>query len=140
MILLELFKKVADWKWSNRTSLYKTVVFSINDMNYKVNIMSPEGNGIWDVEFEFVTDVKSYKASYGLNGMGNSTLVMSTVTDILKNFYQSYSKDIEAFTFSAEEESRKTLYSRMFKRFLPDWKISLNPDNGMDAYIVTKPK
>jgi predicted chitinase len=51
---------------------------------------------------------------------------MSTVTDIMRDFLGMYKDKIKYLTFSAEEESRKSLYMKMAKRLLPTWRLGSN--------------
>ena len=72
---------------------------------------------------------------FGITGTGSAAIVMSTVTDILRDFLTMYKGTIKSLSFSADERSRQTLYAKMTKRLLPDWQLTKNHKQ----FILTSP-
>jgi predicted chitinase len=125
MILRELFTPGKDYKWSFTGSEEAVAVFHIGEVPYQFYAFSyPEDNGVWEVEFKNAERGRGRTAKFGLTGTGNSAEVMSTVTDIMRDFLQRYQDKITGLTFTADEQSRQSLYARMAKRLLPTWTLS----------------
>ena len=133
----ELFTPGKDYKWSFNGSEEAVAVFHIGEVPYQFYAYSyPEDNGMWEVEFKNAERGRGRTAKFGLTGTGNSAEVMSTVTDIMREFLQRYQGKVTGLTFTADEQSRQSLYARMAKRLLPTWTLSQNDKQ----FVLTAPK
>ena len=137
----ELFQPNKDWYWQFKGSEEVFASFEIGDIEYlwsaKVeNIRNPTR---WTLSFQKTGEDSSTK-SFGLTGSGNSTEVMSTVTDITRAFLKEYGDKVLELEFSAEESSRKSLYARMVKRLLPDWNLHTKKVGPATDFYLTNPK
>lgn len=122
--LTELFKPGKKWQWSFTGSEEAVAVFHVGDIPYQfIAYTWPGADGAWEVEFKNANRKLSRSVKFGLTGTGNSAEVMSTIADIMREFIQKYKEVVTSIVFSAEEESRKSLYARMAKRLLPDWRL-----------------
>jgi hypothetical protein len=90
---------------------------------------------VWEVEFK-VMEGGNPRNRFGITGTGNAAIVMSTVTDIMREFLTMYKGDIQKLTFSADERSRQNLYVKMISRLLPNW--SLTRDHRQ--FMLTAPE
>lgn len=120
----ELFQPGKDWKWSFTGSEEAVAVFHVGGIPYQFYAYRPSENFPgWDVEFKNAERGKDRTTKFGLTGTGNSAEVMSTVTDIMRGFLTKYQGKIKELTFTADEPSRRALYTRMAKRLLPAWEL-----------------
>ena len=132
----ELFEPGKDWKWSFTGSEEAVAVFHVGEVPYQFHAYTyPEANGTWDVEFKNAERGRTRYGKFGLTGTGNSAEVMSTVTDIMREFLQRYQGKVTALTFTADEQSRQSLYARMAKRLLPTWQLTQTDKQ----FILTAP-
>ena len=120
----ELFAPGKEWKWSFTGSQEAVAVFHVGGIPYQFYAYRPDENFAgWDVEFKNAERGKDRTTKFGLTGTGNSAEVMSTVTDIMRGFLTKYQGKIKELTFTADEPSRRALYTRMAKRLLPAWEL-----------------
>jgi hypothetical protein len=134
--LTELFEPGKDYKWSFTGSEEAVAVFHIGEIPFQFHAYTyPEANGTWDVEFKNAERGRTRYGKFGLTGTGNSAEVMSTVTDIMREFLQRYQGKVTALTFTADEQSRQSLYARMAKRLLPTWQLTQTDKQ----FILTAP-
>ena len=120
----ELFQPGKDWKWSFTGSQEAVAVFHVGGIPYQFYAYRPDENFAgWDVEFKNADRGKDRTAKFGLTGTGNSAEVMSTIADIMREFLTKYQGKITELTFTADEPSRRALYTRMAKRLLPAWEL-----------------
>ena len=120
----ELFQPGKDWKWSFTGSQEAVAVFHVGSIPYQFYAYRPNENFAgWDVEFKNADRGKDRTAKFGLTGTGNSAEVMSTIADIMREFLTKYQGKITELTFTADEPSRRALYTRMAKRLLPTWEL-----------------
>jgi hypothetical protein len=127
MFIAELFEPGKDWKWSFTGSEEAVAVFHVGEVPYQFHAYTyPGEEGSWEVEFKNADRKLGRSTKFGLTGTGNSAEVMSTIADIMREFLQRYQGKVTTLTFTAEEESRKSLYARMAKRLLPDWTLKHN--------------
>lgn len=135
-ILAELFEPGKDYEWSFTGSEEAVAVFHIGEIPFQFHAYTyPEANGTWEVEFKNAERGRTRYGKFGLTGTGNSAEVMSTITDIMREFLQRYQGKVTALTFTADEDSRQSLYARMAKRLLPNWQ--LRQDDKM--FVLTAP-
>ena len=134
-ILTELFEPGQKWEWDFRGSEEAHAHFTIGEVPYKfVAYTGFDAPGTWEVEFKAVTPRnQSTSTKFGLTGTGNSAQVMSTVTDIMREFLQLYQGKVTTLFFTADEPSRQALYARMAKRLLPGWSVQ---QNGKEFALV----
>jgi hypothetical protein len=134
--LAELFEPGKDYKWSFTGSEEAVAVFHIGEVPYQFHAYTyPGENGTWEVEFKNAERGRGRTTKFGLTGTGNSAEVMSTITDIMREFLQRYQGKVTALTFTADEQSRQSLYARMAKRLLPTWQLTQTDKQ----FILTAP-
>lgn len=120
----ELFQPGKKWQWSFTGSQEAVAVFHVGNIPYQFYAYRPDENfPSWDVEFKNADRGKDRTAKFGLTGTGNSAEVMSTIADIMREFLTKYQGKITELTFTADEPSRRALYTRMAKRLLPAWEL-----------------
>jgi len=127
--LSELFQPgKKNWEWDFRGSEEAVANFTVGNITYRFLAYSetPGGQGAWEVEFKNADRKAGRTTKFGLTGTGNSAEVMSIVADIMREFLQLYQGKVTSLVFSADEESRQSLYARMAKRLLPTWELSQN--------------
>lgn len=139
--LTELFQQGKNWKWEFRGSEEAFASFTVGDVEYLwaarvENIRNPEA---WTVSFSRTGQVQQDKM-FGLTGTGNSAEVMSTVTDITREFLKQYGDKVLELRFSSKEESRTKLYARMVKRLLPNWNLHTRMVRGDTDFYLTNPR
>ena len=144
--LAELFEpKQQSWEWMFRGSEEATADFNVGEVPYRFHAYS-NGENDWEVEFKIRTTDNSrdarqqLKTRFGLTGTGNSTEVMSTVVDIMREFLEMYRGKIDTIGFTAEEPSRQKLYMRMMKRLLPNWDIHTYDSGSGLGFTVVAPE
>lgn len=124
MKITELFNTGKKWQWSFTGSEEAVAVFHVGEVPYQFHAYTNlDPVGMWEVEFKNAERGRGRTSKFGLTGTGNSTEVMSTVTDIMREFLQRYQGSVTALTFTADEESRQSLYARMASRLLPNWQL-----------------
>jgi hypothetical protein len=134
--LTELFQGGKDWQWDFTGSEEAYAEFKVGDVPYKfVAYTDPENWGTWEVEFAVAGPRDKHATKFGLTGTGNAAEVMSTVTDIMREFLQRYKGNVNRLIFTADEPSRQKLYSRMIQRLLPNWTLT----TGDKKFIVSAP-
>lgn len=133
MRITELFTGGKKWNWDYNSSTESEATFVIGEIQYKFYAYSSE-QGVWEVEFK-VVEGGDPKNRFGITGTGNAALVMSTVTDIMREFLEMYKGTITTLTFSADEGSRQALYAKMAKRLLPNWPLTKNHKQ----FVLTSP-
>lgn len=83
-------------------------------------------SGYWVVEFRAVAiDSKPVPQGQDVSmlGTGNAAQVISVVTKILESFIDTYGFGIDVIEYDTQgDASRAGVYSRMFKRLLPNWR------------------
>jgi len=128
--ITELFHSPAPFKWLNRPGPGIEVVsaeFKVNNVEYvwyATQSIEPES---WEIEFQ------DTERGYGITGKGNAAVVFSTVLDIMDFFIRRAA--VTRLVFSAEEPSRKKLYSAIIKRLLPNWSVQMVDS----SFVVTSP-
>ena len=140
MFISELFEPGKDYEWQFRGSEEAMADFKVGNIPYRFYAFTDSSTpGSWEVEFKNKTRDKPMgrTAKFGLTGTGNAAEVMATVSDIMREFLQQYKGSVNAITFTADEESRKSLYMRMVKRLLPDWDLTVHDGN---LFVVTAPE
>lgn len=135
----ELFQPGKKWQWRFRGSEEASAEFNIGDIEYQFYAYThPSTPGVWEVEFK-IANADKHSTKFGLTGTGNAAEVMSTVTDIMREFLQQHR--IESLVFTAAEPSRQALYKRMISRLLPTWGIhTSDAGNGEKMFVVTSPE
>jgi hypothetical protein len=132
----ELFKGKKTWSWDFNGSEEAYATFEVGDIPYKfVAYTDPNNWGTWEVEFSVISPSRNRSTKFGLTGTGNAAEVMSTVTDILREFLERYKGNVNRLIFTADEPSRQRLYARMVKRLLPNWTLT----TSNKQFIVTSP-
>ena len=130
----ELFTGGNKWQWDYNSANEAEATFVVGQIQYKFYAYSSE-QGVWEVEFK-IMEGGNPRNRFGITGTGNAAIVMSTVTDIMREFLTMYKGDIQKLTFSADERSRQNLYVKMISRLLPDW--SLTRDHRQ--FMLTAPE
>lgn len=128
----ELFQPGKEWQWTFRGSEEAAANFEVGNVPYLFHAFGTDGE--WEVEFKREGSKLDRANKFGLTGTGNSAEVMSTVVDIMRSFLEQYKDKIEQLTFSAKEDSRRSLYAKMVKRLLPDWHMTALPNGSFILY------
>jgi len=134
MRINELFTGSNKWQWDYNSPTEAEATFVVGEIQYKFYAYSSE-QGVWEVEFK-VMEGGNPRNRFGITGTGNAALVMSTVTDILRDFLAMYKGSIDSLSFSADERSRQALYAKMAKRLLPNWHLTKNHRQ----FVLTAPE
>jgi GNAT superfamily N-acetyltransferase len=139
--LTELFQQGKNWKWEFRGSEEAFASFTVGDIEYlwRSQVMNERMPTTWYVSFQNRGE-SSRSKSFGLTGTGNSAEVMSTVVDITREFLNQYGDKVMELRFSAEEDSRTSLYARMVKRLLPNWNLHTKEVDGETNFYLTNPR
>lgn len=120
-IISELFVKPnISWEWTVKNAHRAKAEFTIGDVKYFFSAVS-HTPFVWEVEFRALVNRTQ---RYGITGTGKSAIVMSTIVDIMRDFLSEYNGDINQLVFTADEESRRSLYRAMIKRLLPTWEFN----------------
>lgn len=138
--ITELFRVGKNWKWVFKGSEEVFAEFKIGDVEYlwsasASNFKLPKR---WTIVFQNRSQ-DSWDKSFGMTGTGNSTEVMSTVVDITRQFIKEYGDKIEELKFSSDGVSRTSLYAKLIKRLLPNWKLNTKKEAGEVDFYLTKP-
>ena len=157
MRLFELFDKKADWKWLKMNDVEADAEITIGDQVYEVTIQEDAAENYiagmnrhnqpipkWlrmmdeDAEQQLYYVLFYHKSNergmdYNLTGLGNQYTLFATVIDIM----DEYSKNINVdwWTFTAKEPSRRALYDRMTKRFAGEV-FTIDDLDGDKIYVV----
>jgi hypothetical protein len=145
--LTELFDAPLSWEWDRYGSgcmfvaLFKTP--GGIDMKVVFNESKLE-DGVYD--FAFVVNHQSLKdkgipvtKGFTINGTGDEFQVFGTVMDVARKFITA--KHPLALSFTAQEPSRKKLYSRFLKlaaKELPGYEVHRYSSNVQDIFIIIK--
>lgn len=160
MRLFELFDKKAKWSWVRMNDVSGKAIISANGQNYSVIVEEDDANHLvtglerkhrevpkWlnmlasdyeqhlvNVQFELEDDPNEKgKNTYGITKTGNEFLVFATVMDIMKDYKSNF--NVEWWTFTATEPSRRKLYDRMATRFSGEV-FTLDDMDGDKIYVV----
>ena len=134
MLLMELFTKAVDFKWSPGVSTKQSADFTIDGLIYTVymtvmsdsrseaefELISPHEvfNDVWEITFDVSTSTSWRDINLDhITGTGNAIAVFSTVIAIIQDAINR--NHITNLHFSADnsEPSRVKLYDRMSKYF-----------------------
>lgn len=139
--ITELFQQGKNWKWEFRGSEEAFASFTVGDIEYlwRSQVMNERMPTTWYVSFQNRGETSRSK-SFGLTGTGNSAEIMSTVVDITREFLKQYGDKVMELRFSAEEDSRTSLYARMVKRLLPDWNLHTRKVGSATDFYLTNPR
>jgi hypothetical protein len=133
MKIFELFNNTLPYKWIDSEENYGSAEFAINNKVYFVSFTLFEADNEtperWDIEFGLRG--VGYKEAFKVTNTGDEYPVISTVIAICKDWLGQH--PTKCITMSADSPRRKTLYSRMLGRLLPNWRINIH-----GAAIVAK--
>jgi hypothetical protein len=136
----ELFEPGKSYEWEFRGSEEAHANFQVGNVKYQFIAYSGGTTAgpsrIWEIEFRTAGRNTSADTKFGLTGTGNSAEVMSTVTDIMRDFLKQYNGKISTLIFSAKESSRQGLYAKMVNRLLPNWHLKKEGQ----TFILTAPE
>jgi len=97
----------------------------------------------FSIDFDYLEKIgKHVRDAFKLSGTGNQFRIFATVQDILKNFIDNHDADL--ISFSAEEPSRRRLYSTFtanFEKSQPELfktYIAWSNSNGADNFIMNR--
>jgi hypothetical protein len=125
--LVELFDKVAPFRWTKSTPVQCSARFTVDGVVYFVEFHTNNGKD-WDVGFvaktRTVLPARGMRKSrtivqqtYMLTGTGNQYLVFSTVMKMMEDFLKEYKPNSLKWNADKAEESRISLYGSMLGRF-----------------------
>ena len=103
----ELFSKEYPITWDRDRAIFKTADGRPGIVSFDADNPAPGDYSLVDVEF-------SIQDEFGVTGRGDATAIFATVHSAIKDYVASHKPDF--ITFSADEPSRKKLYSRMVSR------------------------
>lgn len=132
MKLFEIFDKPVKWKIVTKSNNEFMAKFFINKKEYHFDA-SYGGiqDDAWEVFFELI-DEEGY-GSMDVTNSGDEYAVFATVIEIMKEFVKLY--DPDKITFSAQEENRRGLYIRMFRKYASQYKLQ---QTSPGEFIATK--
>lgn len=125
MKLFEVFDSTAKLGSSKFYGDYMSQYFSVNKKLYRVaGQLSNNTRKIWDVDFVQLVMIPDKPGEledrYDMTGSGDEFVVVSTVYNILVNFFLERMKENEVgtiqFCASIEDRSRVRLYDRMVNK------------------------
>jgi hypothetical protein len=118
MMINEIMTKSnVPWRWRERSSNLFVATFDVGKENYE---FQAAGRGrSWYISFESLSN----DDGYGMTGTGNAATIMSTIVDIMRDFFKIV-PEIQTIKFIANEHSRQLLYTRIVRRLLPTWQFS----------------
>lgn len=142
MKLLELFDHGGETKWiANEDGLGKAE-FTVDGNSYgfqisKYKLDDPDVRA-YVVEFS-LTDNGNVR--YDNTGTGNQFRVYGTVLTLIREYTGKWGEGI--LIFGATDDKRKTLYTRLFQKFLPDWTVEqvfemivAKPPGQEDVFVI----
>lgn len=143
----ELFQQgKRNWTWKRRTEDEAVANFTVGDRSYVWQAFShhlDDKPNKWEVQFRLLRQPSDPEklSLFGTTGTGNSSEVLSTAVDIMREFLQYYGERVQELTFDAKENSRITLYRKMIQRLLPNWNLDedYSSDYGL-RFTLTRPK
>lgn len=133
MLICELFSKPLEWSWTSRSDTLWTARFEVDGIDYQVYFTydnESQDYPTWEVEFAALDD--RINNPYGVSGTGHASTVFATVLDIIKDFKSTHK---EFITFTADEPSRKKLYTSLVKKLAQGYTI--DPLYGTDKLGFT---
>jgi hypothetical protein len=135
MRINELFTRGAvPWKWNRNNVGLAIADFVVKGEAYEFYAESDDYHASdWLVMFQAVSKDRD---RYRLTGTGNAATVMATVVDIMREFLKTH-KTVRTINFSAEEPSRQSLYTKMIRRLLPSWVLTIGDHAG--EFTLTDP-
>lgn len=143
--LLEGFDTVVDYSWTHQSKAVSSGVFKIGMMKYRVlidecTVATDEeiqqyggdfintvsgiegGSKFLDVQFGAALDDGSRdKWTFDNTGTGKQWVVLSTVIAMIKEHMSKFG--VAPIYFSADDEGRQNVYTRLLRRFLPSWRV-----------------
>lgn len=145
MKLLELFDKGAEAHWFDMSDYGGSAEFIIGEQRYRFMISEFEVGEdydipAWTVEFSLVD--KQGDPRYDNTGTGNQFPLYSTILGLVREFFEHNPGEPRPLIFGAADSGRKTLYARMFKKFLPGWTVTTERQDvvawppGMEPTVV----
>jgi len=160
MRLFELFNKKAEWDWTRMNDVGGEAMIHTDDQNYSVMIGEDDADYLvaalknlhrevpkWlnmlardyeqnlvNIQFELEDDPNEKgKNTFGITNTGNEFLVFATVIDIMKDYENNF--NVDWWTFTATEPSRRKLYDRLATRFSGQV-FTLDDMDGDKIYVV----
>lgn len=135
MRFFELFSKPVTWHWDVQSKDSWIAIFYINNIEYQVFFSYDDYSQdypVWNVEFAAYGE--KVQDPYSITGTGYSSYVFGTVIDIVKQFKSTHK---EFLTFTAEEPSRKKLYTALVKKLSQGYTID-QFSNGSNLTFTVK--
>ena len=145
--ITELFRPGnQNWKWNRQSQEEAVANFTVGERKYVWSAYSHHQDDkpeTWEIQFRLIREALDPEklSLYGTTGTGNSAEVMSIVVDIMREFLEDYSDNVQKIIFDAKENSRIGLYTRMVKRLIPNWDLEqdYNPELGL-RFILSNSK
>ena len=157
MRLFELFDKKADWEWIKLTDAHAEAIITIGEQRYEVTIEEDDANHLvaglkrheepipkwlqmltddyeqqlFNVVFRHVS--KKQEINYELTGLGQAYPVFATMLDIMREYSKEF--NVDWWTFSAKEPSRRSMYDRLASRFSGEV-FTIADMDGDKIYVV----
>ena len=103
----ELFNREYPVEWDRDVAMFKTADGRPGRIKFESDKPFPGEYSLVDVEF-------SIQDEFGVTGGGDAATIFATVHSAIKDYIVTHKPDF--ITFSADEPSRKKLYSRMVTR------------------------
>lgn len=138
MILRELFDKVDDYEWVEKSPDRYVAKFTIGNEKFTwvaESMISEYGS--WDIQFTIEVIRRGVVGqSAKKTGSNQEYRVFQTVISIMNDFLHS-GELVNVLVFSADEPSRQRLYKHMVSRLLPTWDMSVDEEYGI--FLVKRP-
>jgi hypothetical protein len=136
------------WEWTNLSDEQANASFIVGNIKYEFTAKNSEYehleqvhdqldydpnedddpedySGYWLVEFKAIeigADRVAPGDNISMTGTGNSAQVIAAITAIMGSFLYKYQDRIDVIEYDTQyDRSRISLYSRLFRKFLPGW-------------------
>ena len=138
MKINELFNREYPVTWDRDRAMFTTADGRPGRIKFEADTPFPGDYSLVDVEF-------AIQDEFGVTGQGDAAAIFATVYSTIKDYIAKNQPDF--ITFSAEEPSRKKLYSRMVTRMpgyqevqTDPWSIPVQRPEGFnqDTFMLVK--
>lgn len=126
MRLTEVLKNPLKWEIDYEDPLDFSATFIISKYQYTFSAEKLTDELVpdtWEITFYQEDITMKYRLPrIDITGTGHQFIIFATIIDIVTYFLKKYKP--HQLVYFAEEESRQSLYSKIFKNVLPNWIIN----------------
>jgi len=121
--IFEVLKQSVNLTWVSKGEEYGECYLMVGDKKLVISFYGEENN-IWEVMFGFKSmEAGRFGINYDVTGEGNQYLIFSGVRKAMEEFLLP--KNPSNIMLDADSDSRKKLYTRLFRTLLPSWIIQI---------------